>query len=318
MSNSNPSCPGKVKERVYVNPNPIANFVGYNLKGCPNVNTAFTDLSTVSSGTIESWNWNFGNGQTSNLEFPPPQIYTNTSATTAQFYTVSLVVTSDSGCAGAAVKPAYIEVYPKPIANFSWGPQDANINNPVITFINEATGYAPYAIATSPPVYQYGQYGVEYNIGDPYSSTTNIIDNSTNFSHSYNYFDPNDVFESYPVTQWVVNQYGCTDSITKIVEIQPIVTFYIPNAFTPNGDGKNEGFKGIGEGIDNTTYNLWVFDRWGLMIYHAEDIDTPWNGHMHGDTGKPTLQEDVYVWKVQFNDIFGAQHEYHGTVTLVK
>ena len=54
------------------------------------------------------------------------------------------------------------------------------------------------------------------------------------------------------------------------------------------------------------------------MIYHAQDIDAAWDGHMHGDEGKPVLQEDVYVWKVKFKDIFGSLHEYHGTVTLLK
>ena len=317
-SNSVPSCSATVTDSVHVNPDPAANFVGVNLKGCPNVNTAFTDLSTITTGAITTWNWNFGNGQLSNSQLPPPQVYTNNSATNIKYYSVSLTVTSDSGCTNTKSIPNYIQVYPVPIADFTWGPSTANLNDPSITFVNQAIGYAPYPIATSPPVYQYGQYGVQYNIGDIYSSATNIIDNSTSFSHSYNYFDPNDLLQTYNVTQWVINQYGCTDSVTKPVEIQPIVTFYIPNAFTPNGDGKNEGFKGIGEGIDTTTYNMWIFDRWGLMIYYTQDLNTTWNGCMHGDSGKPILQEDVYVWKVKFNDIFGTQHEYHGTVTLVK
>jgi gliding motility-associated-like protein len=314
-----PSCTAAVKEAVYVNPNPIANFAGDSLRGCPNVKTIFTDLSTPApNGNIQSWLWTFGNGQISTLHFPPSQTYTNTSATNIQPYTVSLVVTSDSGCVGKAVKASYVQVYPKPIADFSWSPQNADINYPVITFVNQAIGYSPYTTSTNPTSYQYGPYGVQYNIRDIYAANDSLINNNTSFIHSYNYYDPNDVLETYNVTQWVVNQYGCTDVITKPVEIQPIVTFYIPNAFTPNNDGKNEGFKGIGEGIDNSTYNLWVFDRWGLMIYHAIDINAAWDGHMKGDEGKPALQEDVYVWKVSFNDIFGQEHQYHGTVTLLK
>jgi gliding motility-associated-like protein len=302
-----------------VNPNPVANFSGNILKGCPNITTTFTDLSTpLAIGNIQSWVWDFGNGQTSNVPFPSSQIYVNSSPTTIQPYTISLVVSSDSGCTSELVKPAYIQVYPRPEANFSWSPVNADINNPVITFVNQAIGYSPHLISTSPNLYQYGQYGVQYNIGDTYATNDSLINNNSSFIHDYSYFDPNDVLETYNVTQWVVNQYGCTDSILKQVIIQPIVTFYAPNAFTPNGDGNNDGFKGIGEGIDNNTYNLWIFDRWGLMIYHAGDINAAWDGRMKGDEGKPILQEDVYVWKVNFNDIFGKQHEYHGTVTLVK
>ncbi|HXU26763.1 MAG TPA: gliding motility-associated C-terminal domain-containing protein, partial [Bacteroidia bacterium] len=123
---------------------------------------------------------------------------------------------------------------------------------------------------------------------------------------------------TYYVTQWVINTLGCKDEITEPVHIGPNFTFYIPNAFSPNGDGANEGFKGLGVGIDNTTYNLWVFDRWGLMIFYADDIDKSWDGHMRGNDSKPVLQEDVYVWKVKFNDFTGKKHEYHGTVTLLK
>ena len=107
--------------------------------------------------------------------------------------------------------------------------------------------------------------------------------------------------------------------LPNLLKYCPGFTFYIPNAFTPNGDRFNEGFKGIGEGIDNSTYNLWVFDRWGLMIYHSTDINQPWNGHYNNNTAKPVLIEDVYVWKVKLmNAVSGAQHEYHGTVTLLR
>ena len=314
-TSSVPSCTAHVTEPVFVNPIPVPQFVGFNLQGCPTLQTAFTDQSTISSGHIVSWNWNFGNGQAFSGQFPPPQDYPNTSPTTPAFYSASLTVKSDSGCVASKIKNNYMEVYPRPIANFSWGPGDADIDAPVITFVNEAIGASEYL-----PTQTYGQYGVEYYLGDTYASGTspNYVHNNTSFNHSYNDPDANDVTETYYVTQWVINSYGCTDSITKPVEILPIFTFYIPNAFTPNSDGKNEGFKGLGIGIDNTTYNLWVFDRWGLMIYHATDIDKAWDGHMRGDESKPILQEDVYVWKVKFNDIFGKLHEYHGTVTLVK
>jgi len=315
-TNSVPSCTAQVTEAVFVNPKPVADFIGVNLQGCPHptLQTAFTDKSTP-IGQIVSWNWNFGNGNTSNSQYPQPQNYTNTSNLIPAYYTTSLMVTSDSGCVDSKIKNNYIEVYPTPIANFSWGPGDADIDAPIINFANEAIGASPFL-----PVQTYGQFGVEYYLGDTYnaSSSSNYVYNNTVFSHSYSDPDPNDVVETYYVTQWVINSYGCTDSITKPVEIQPIFDFYIPNAFTPNGDAKNEGFKGIGIGINNDTYNLWVFDRWGLMIYHANDIDKAWDGHMLGHEDKPILQEDVYVWKVKFNDIFGQLHEYHGTVTLVK
>ncbi len=213
------------------------------------------------------------------------------------------------------VKNNYIEVYPTPVAGFSWGPTDADLYDPKITFVNQAIGAGTYT-----PALTYGQYGIQYQMGDTYASSTdpNIVYNNTSFSHTYGDPDYADVVENYTVTQSVINTYGCKDAITEIVTIQPIVTFYIPNAFSPNKDGTNEGFKGTGIGIDNTTYNLWIFDRWGLMIYHAQDLEKAWDGHMQGHEDWAVLQEDVYVWKVKFNDILHKSHDYHGTVTLVK
>jgi gliding motility-associated-like protein len=310
-SNSVPSCSSAVKEPVFVNPNPVVDFSGISLKGCPNVNTAFTDLSTVTSGTIQSWNWSFGNGQTSTQHYPPPQIYTNTSPTTPAYYSVTLSVITDSGCVGTKTRNNYIEVYPKPRANFSWGPPDATLDEPTITFVNEAIGAATYS-----PTMQYGAYGVEYYLGDTYApnNSLNYVFSNSSFQYTYNHNDFDDNYQYYNVTQWVINSYGCTDSITKTVEILPVVTFYIPNAFSPNGDGVNDGFKGTGVGIDNTTYNLWVFDRWGNQAFHTNNLEETWNGTVN----EQMVQEDEYVWKVRFSDIFGKLHEYHGTVALIK
>jgi gliding motility-associated-like protein len=303
---------------VYISPNPVADFVGDSLKSCPQLKTKFTDLSSVTingvpTGSITNWNWSFGNNNSSSSTTPPQQTYTNSSPTQSAYYTVSLTVTTADGCVNVKTKNNYIQVYPRPIADFGWGPVGADIDAPTIDFVNQSIGASGYP-ANHPVVY--GTYGVEYYLGDVFAMNQNSNNVYTNagFSHTYEHYDP----YTYYVTQWVINSMGCKDSITKPVEILPNFTFYIPNAFSPNGDGTNEGFKGTGVGIDNTTYNLWVFDRWGMMIFYADDLEKSWDGHMKGSSDKPVLQEDVYVWKVKFSDFRGKKHEYHGTVTLLK
>ena len=311
-TSSVPSCTAQTNQPVIIYPNPTANFTADNLKGCPSLVTTFTNTSPpVTTGSIVTSSWSFGNG----LSAPLTQTYTNASATIPQFYNVSLMVTTDKGCTATKTINSYIEVYPKPIAEFSWGPNNVDILDPSILFANQSIGASTYT-----PTLTYGQYGIEYFLDDTYAGNTsqNNIFNNTSFTHIYSNPDYTNVVETYNVTQWVINSYGCKDSIMHPVEIQPIFTFYIPNAFSPNKDGTNDGFKGTGIGIDNTTYNLWIFDRWGLMIYHATNLEQAWDGHMRGNDGQPVLQEDVYVWKVKFNDIFHKEHEYHGTVTLIK
>ena len=318
FTSSVPSCSAAVTNTVYISPNPVADFVGDSLKSCPQLKTKFTDLSTVTingvpTGSITSWNWSFGNNNGSSSSTPPQQTYTNSSPTQSAYYAVSLTVTTADGCVNSKTVNKYIQVYPRPIADFGWGPVGADIDDPTIDFVNQSIGASGYP-AAHPTVF--GAYGVEYYLGDVFAMNQNSNNVYTNagFSHTYEHYDP----YTYYVTQWVVNSLGCKDSITKPVEILPNFTFYIPNAFSPNGDGTNEGFKGTGVGIDNTTYNLWVFDRWGMMIFYADDLEKSWDGHMKGNSDKPVLQEDVYVWKVKFSDFRGKKHEYHGTVTLLK
>jgi len=330
LTNGVPGCADTITLYPFVNPNPVANFYGDSI-GCPPFSTQFHDNSSVTigvvpTGSIASWTWAFNsinnpNPVTYQTATPPTlQNYNNTDPIMPFYATVSLTVTTAAGCKGTKTVKNYIEVYPRPIAGFSWGPTDADINDPTINFANQSSGASEYTVTTPPT---YGNYGIEYYLGDIYApkDSVNYVYSNGNFSYAYNN-DANQLQTNdtayYTVTQWVINQYGCTDSISHIVDIQPVFTFYIPNAFTPNGDGKNEGFKGEGIGINNNTYNMWVFDRWGMMIYYTTDINKAWDGHMKGNDGAPLLQEDVYVWKVQFDDFSGKQHQYHGTVTLLR
>jgi gliding motility-associated-like protein len=117
------------------------------------------------------------------------------------------------------------------------------------------------------------------------------------------------------VLQIVTNSFGCKDSITHDIIINPGYTFYIPNSFTPNGDGLNEVFKGVGIGI--TSYTIMIFDRWGELIFQSDNLDQGWDGTFKGKGGN-VVQEGVYVWKVQLRDEKNNEHDFDGTVSVVK
>lgn len=297
-------CTNTVTNPVYINYIPVASFLGGG-QGCPilTVNN-FQDQSTVTGpAVVNSWNWNFGNTAVSNQQNAGVVTYGNGSPIQNVVYTVSLIVSTDSGCVSTSYSNPCVTVFPQPIADFTYGPRDpgADVMSPTIFFFDQSAG------AT-------GQNGLLWYLGDVFLN--NLQNNYTtvqNPVHTYESYDP----YIYYVTQWVQNSYGCKDSITKPVEILPSWTFYIPNAFSPNGDGVNEGFKGTGIGIDNTTYNLWIFDRWGNMIFYSNDLEETWNGRIQGKDGEIVMQ-DVYVWKVKFSDFTGKKHEYKGTVSVVK
>ncbi|MFT6717226.1 MAG: gliding motility-associated-like protein, partial [Saprospiraceae bacterium] len=93
-------------------------------------------------------------------------------------------------------------------------------------------------------------------------------------------------------------------------------TFYVPNAFTPDGQGGNEVFYAYGTQI--LTFELTVYDRWGLKIFTSNDINKGWNGTYKTHA----VQEDVYVWKAKFSvqtyEGSTMEHSKIGTVTVLR
>ena len=111
-----------------VYPNPVTTFTGTNLSGCGPVNAIFTDGTTISSGTITGWDWDFGDGTSHGNTQNPAHIYT-----TPGTYTVTLTTLSDKGCASSFTVTDMIRLYPYPIAEFIVYPQPTTIHNPKIT-----------------------------------------------------------------------------------------------------------------------------------------------------------------------------------------
>jgi len=107
-----------------------------------------------------------------------------------------------------------------------------------------------------------------------------------------------------------VNELGCQAMDTARIEIEP--AFYVPNAFTPNGDNYNQVFKPLFSGY--LKVDVWVFDRWGNEIIHWNDPEEGWDGTFHG---KP-VQEDTYVWKIVATDFRKKELHRHGIINLIR
>jgi gliding motility-associated-like protein len=100
-----------------------------------------------------------------------------------------------------------------------------------------------------------------------------------------------------------------TDSVTVFV------IPWIPNAFTPNGDGLNDVFRIIGLPPENITrFILQIYDRWGQLVFTTNDITQPWDGTMKG---KP-CPEGEYVWVYYYEDGTKAKVTNKGMVMVVR
>jgi gliding motility-associated-like protein len=268
---------------------PAVVFTADTLEGCPMLCVNFTDQTTITSGSIISWNWNFGDSTaTSSLQNP------NHCYSVSGTYNVTLTTIASGGCTNTLTIPNMITVRPVPHASFSAYPFPASMMDPTVSFTDLSTG--------NPVAWS-------WNFGDP----STLFDSSAIQNPEYIY--SSEYGGIYPVTLIVTNQYGCTDDTTLDAIVEPDFAFFIPNSFTPNADGTNDLFFGTGYGI--TTYEIWIFDRWGNLIFNTKDINEGWNGTVQGKSGE-LVQIDTYVWKVVLTDVFDKKHRYIGSVSMIK
>jgi gliding motility-associated-like protein len=100
-------------------------------------------------------------------------------------------------------------------------------------------------------------------------------------------------------------------SQSNIAEVTPPVNLYIPNAFTPNGDGLNDMFGAAGQGISE--FSMQVFNRWGNLIFESNDIRKQWDGTYKGEKA----ELGVYVYKVSAKGPKSYEIRKTGSITLV-
>ncbi len=243
---------------------------------------------TISLPTAPNWltddyviQWDFGNGEVLNT-WPDQYTYLQSGIFDVQFS-----ISGPTGCALQQDLPAVANVQVSPMADFSFSPNPPDFLDPTVNFSDRSTG----------------ALGWRWDFGGLGSS-----------------FQQNPTFTfpdtgAYAVFLEVVSENGCLDTATTIVSILAQNTYFLPNAFTPNGDLLNDVFvgKGILSGIKSFDLSIW--NRWGEPIFSSSDPLTGWNGRRNNNGN---LQpQGVYVYIVQFLDINGTMVRKKGEVMLL-
>ena len=282
------SCSDSISKTITVNPNPVVTFTSNDTAGCSPLCTSFINTSSVPGGGVSGWQWNMGDGSPDNTSQDVSHCYANTSAIPVSF-SPTLTVTSDSGCVSVLTKNNYITAYPMPIAAFIADPVSVSIANPVITITNTSSG-APIA-------------SYNWNMGD---NTTSTLQTPA----PYTYPDTG----TYTITLITTSEYGCESTTAHSITIEQDFMLYIPNSFSPNGDGTNDVF--IPQGMFVNNFHMEIYDRWGNLIFITDDITQPWTGI--ANYGTAIAQPDVYIYSVTAKDFKDKQRSFKGTVTLIK
>ena len=281
---SNFGCVDSVTKPIVINPNPVVNFTVSDTAGCEPFCILFNDASTILTGSNVTWKWVLGDN-TSSTDTSFTHCYYNDLEFDPVHYSITLKVTSDSGCSTVLTRDNYITVYPEPVASFHTEPVSTSIANPVFDIKEHSIGANFWY----------------WNFGD--GDTSNV-----QHPQSHTYADTG----HYNIRLVVNTNYNCTDTSYRTVIVEPDYILYIPNAFTPNDDGVNDVF--IPQGIFFNEFEMSIFDRWGNLVYKTDDVTKPWDGkHKTG-----IAQNDVYVYVIRIKDFKLQKHIYRGQVSLIR
>lgn len=263
---------------------PQAFFHGDTIRGCAPLGVMLIDSSLTSAAYQSSWN--FGDG-TSDAGVRVLHAYTNTG-----IYDISLTVWTTEGCIDTSVYtvPSMVEVFPIPSANLSVDTNFRFVFEPEFEFTTSSS--ASFC---------------ELNTGDGASYS----DSLTQCVFVHNYTDTG----NYQAIAVFTDDNGCVNSDSIWVRVEPEVRFWIPNAFTPNDDRINDTWGPKAFGFDE--YELWVYDRWGKLMFHSIDPFEKWNGRPNNESNQEPVI-GVYSYRILAHSVQNTWIKEFGSVTILK
>ncbi len=272
-------CTRTLSSTVRVHVNPMADFEASVRRGCMPLTVEFLNKSVSQSGNV-AYEWDLGDGN-------GPRPWVNSHVFNQPgIYTLSLRMTNLDGCMESSemVKQAYIEVLPTPQAGFVIEPNTVSSFDPQIEIRNLSS-------VDNACLYLFDDQ--EFSACD--------------FVHTLRRVEPQ------VITQIVSNGDGCTAELRQRISVSDHL-MYVPNAFSPNGDGVNERFKAETTGI--VSYDLYIYDRWGREIYLEKDAQLGWDGGVMGSAY--FAQAGLYQYVIIATDYDSVNHRYVGSVSLIR
>ncbi len=217
-------------------------------------------LTAAMIGGTPNYTYQWSHGKQTQVITEVPQIgYTK----------YSVVVTDANGC--WVTGETSVTLFPQPRANFIYEPgPETDVFNTLIKFTNRSTSAGPLLY--------------EWYFDD--------LGTSTQRDDFYDF--PAVGGENYSICLKVENENGCRDSICKPLYVNYETLVYVPNTFTPDGDGVNDDFIPITEGLKPEKYKFYVFNRWGDLIFSTTSPLESWDGTFKG----VKVKQDSYVWRI--------------------
>lgn len=249
--------------------------------GCQPATITFNNLSFPIDDTYDI-HWEFGDGGFG-TDISPTHIYEDLGV-----FTVSLSVVSPIGCMTDTVWNDLITILPSPIADFTYDPRDPSNLQPLVNFTDLSIDAVKW----------------KWDFG--------LVGGSIEQNPTFNF--PDTGMQEIQLVVW--HESGCRDTAIQVLDVMPEVRYFLPNAFTPNGDGINDGFRGNGVMEGATGFILSIWNRYGEKLFETTDPFLEWNGKKN-NTGELSLP-GVYVVVVNYTGPRGQREELRGFATLIR
>jgi gliding motility-associated-like protein len=254
-----------------------ANFTSIIKLGC--VTDTILAFNQVAN-EVNTWNWFIDNLQQP-INTPTPQFL----FTQFGYKNIGLLV-SNGFCTDTSSALLYLDNFIDPITNFRLD----NCPKETVNFTNNSVGLRLTHF---------------WNFGD------GATDTARNPTHNYIDFG---IDKTYTVSYTITNNLGCQKTLSKPINILKICGQFVPTAFTPNGDGRNDKFGPLYAAQANDLM-FKVFNRYGQLVYSSNNWRNGWDGKING------VEQPIgtYVWTMFYIDRNDNKPRYtNGTITLIR
>jgi len=275
-------CEKTFRDTIRVIQNPIIRDSVPRIISCGQATVQFSDASFAETPIAHFWS--FGDGFVSGKPNPEHTYYE------PGVYTVTHVIKTSSGCKDSAMKvyPNAIEIRPEPNSSFTLNTEDVSIYRPSIEFLDRSEGFTRS----------------ETYISDG-RMFTDLEEQTLEFQDTGSYY----------LEHITYNEVGCTDTLSDTVYVGTPFNIFVPNAFSPDGDGINDNFQFT---VTNARWiELEIYDRWGSIVFRSEDLNAKWDGrhYLSNEKLSPGIYSFVMVVRVKEN---GYTHREMGSVMLLR
>ena len=260
----------------YLKPIPDVDLIATD--NCVNEPVSLKGIQKDNLTSIKSWTWQFGDGQAGYSQ------ETSHTFLLPGMKNIQLTATDKNGCVS---EPAKKSIFINKVTAFA-GNDTIILENTYFQLNGKATqsGDGPVSIKWSPAD------GLDQSIPGIAKGTTT----------------QNEIF-----TMLATTAEGCSSKDDMEVVIFKGSAAYVPSAFTPNHDGKNEKLRPYLISIKQI-YNFSVYNRWGQLVYFTTTSGEGWDGTIKG-VPQPV---GTYVWMLKAVDVIGNIYNKKGTVTLIR